>query len=395
MTSALALLAFALFLLVPSAGIIEKYLGLPGVCAYWIIGGLLLWMIMRPGSWAMRLTLRLKPRVALALLMLTFVVLIATFFIIYPIANTGLIGGGSDGDEAVNLGVQALWQGQYPYYATTYLDNPVVTLGGGLLLSTPSVWLGNSAYQSLFWLLLFVLALHLRLRDRRLTLLLFWLMLFLAPLTFYDIITGGDRTANTLAVLVSIQWLLVAARHGQRRAIVAAVLVGLSLAWRFNFLLLLPLIAVAIWRSTTPRYALLLNGIILLVIAATIVPFYVIDPAGFAPLRTGLKLLWPGAAVVITALTGGLAVLLALRQPRQCRVGRLFRNSALVLAVPIWSMVILVTVLYGSGLYFAGYGIFALYFAVASFGVDLLRRANPQSVLAAPAPASPALETPA
>jgi hypothetical protein len=395
MTSALSLPAFALFLLVPSTGIIEKYLGLPGVTAYWILGGLLLWFILRPASWPLRLLLRLKPRTALLLLILTFVVLIAAFFIIYPIANTGLIGGGSDGDEAVNLGVQALWQGQYPYHATTYLDNPVVTLGGGLLLSTPSVWLGNSAYQSLFWLLLFVLALQLRLRDLRLTVLLFWIMLFLAPLTVYEILTGGDRISNTLAVLVSLQWLIVATRHGQRRAIVAAALVGLSLAWRFNFLLLLPLIVVAIWRNTTPRYALLLNGIILLVIAALIVPFYVTDPAGFAPLRTGLKLLWPSMAVIITALTGGLAVVLAWWQPRPSSVGRLFRNSALVLAVPIWLMVILATVLYGGGLYFAGYGIFALYFAVASYGVDLLRRANPQSVPAALGSTSPAIETPA
>jgi hypothetical protein len=395
MMSALSVIALALFLLVPSAGIIEKYLGQGGVWLYWLIGGLLLWLIMRPGSWLIRWALRLKPRVALVLLALTFGVLVAAFIVIYPIANTGLVGGGSDGDEAVNLGVKALWQRQYPYYATTYLDNPVVTLGGGLVLSTPAVFLGNSAYQSLFWLLVFVLALHLRLRDLRLTLLLVWVTLLFAPLVCYEILTGGDRTSNTLAVLVSLQWLMSAIRFGQRRALIAAILVGLSLAWRLNFLLLLPLIVLAVWRTTTPRQALLINSVILIVIAAAIVPFYLYDPAGFAPLRTGLKLLLPSAAVVITALTGGLAMLLAFTQPRLCSLWRLFRSSAVVLAVPIWLVMILVALLYGRGWsYFAGYGIFALYFAVASLGVELLRRASSQSVPAARAPTSPALETP-
>ncbi len=373
----LLLASLALFLLVPSAGIVEKYLGPRGVWIYWIVSGALLLAIMRPRSLPIRLTMRISPRLAWVLMALTLAALIAAFVVIYPIANSGIIGGGSDGDEAVNLGVRELWQGRYPYYAKTYLDNPVVTLMGGLLLSTPATLLGNSVYQNFVWLALFFVTLKLRLCDIRLALLLSWLVLLLAPIVFYELMTGSDRSANALAVLVSTQWLMTTLRSRQRRVIAAAILLGLSLAWRMNFLLLLPPIALAVWHNADHRTALVILAVIAVVLLIAIVPFYLVDPAGFTPLQTGLKLILPTASVVIPLLTGVMAMVLAFRQPRPCSINRLFRSCALVLALPIWCVIVLATLLSGHVTFsFAGYGVFALYFGVATYGVDLLQRVS-------------------
>jgi energy-coupling factor transporter transmembrane protein EcfT len=58
--------------------------------------------------------------------LLVFALIVLIFFVVYPIANSGAYGGiGSDRDDAINIGVSRLINGKYPYYATTYLGNPL------------------------------------------------------------------------------------------------------------------------------------------------------------------------------------------------------------------------------------------------------------------------------
>jgi hypothetical protein len=394
MKRASSLVFLALLLLIPSAGLVEKYLGRFGVWAYWICGGLAFFVVMRPASLPIRLALRLKPRTTWLLVILTFVVLTAAVVVIYPIANSGIVGGGSDVDDGLNLGVRELWAGRYPYTARSYLGGPVAVMGGALLLSTPSVFLlGSSAYQNLFWLTLFFLVLKARLGDVRLALLILWLMFALAPVTVYGLLTGDDHIANTLVVVVALHWLLTTAPERRRSALLAAVLVGLGLAWRPNFLPLIPVIVMALWRSTTRREAVLYSGIMFAVLACISLPFYLSNPAGYAPLHANFNIVPFGTALAVA--TGLLAVGLAIWQPRPCSSSVVLRNCAIILIAPMWTLLIWQSLVYDQlVLYFDKYGLFALYFGVASLGVELLRRFSSQSSPAPPSPASPVIETP-
>jgi hypothetical protein len=67
-------------------------------------------------------------------------------------------------------------------------------LPGALLLAVPFVLLGNSAHQNLFWLFAFLFSLNSYLKDRRLALLLLWVILALAPVVLT--VLQSIQTAN-------------------------------------------------------------------------------------------------------------------------------------------------------------------------------------------------------
>jgi len=95
-----------------------------------------------------------EPTSARLVLLMT-LLLIAAFIVLYPVARSGLFGPGSDRDDALNVALQALLSGHYPYYAQTYLGNPPTPMPGALLLALPFFALGTSAWQNLFWLPVF------------------------------------------------------------------------------------------------------------------------------------------------------------------------------------------------------------------------------------------------
>ena len=145
-----SLIAFALCLLIPSTDTIQKYFGSKAVAAYIFIGFCLLQLghkLILP-----RFICFVTERRALFLALLTFLGVVLVFSILYPIAQAGLVGGGSDQDDALNIAATELIHGRYPYYPKTYLDNPIAPLPGAVFLAVPFVLLGNSAYQNIFWL---------------------------------------------------------------------------------------------------------------------------------------------------------------------------------------------------------------------------------------------------
>src|SRR2546426_7380654 len=62
---------------------------------------------------------------------------LALFIVLYPMADSGLLGPGSDRDDALNVALQTLLVGHYPYGATTYLGNPPTPMPGALILALP------------------------------------------------------------------------------------------------------------------------------------------------------------------------------------------------------------------------------------------------------------------
>src|SRR6202140_3451107 len=123
----------ALCLVVPSCGVIQKYLGNIGLLIYLVAAPAILWLVYR---YRLQIFfLRLLERQAQLIAAVTFVALIAVFALVFPRANVHVAGRGSDADDALNLAVGELLHGRYPYYLQTYLQNSIANLPGAILLA--------------------------------------------------------------------------------------------------------------------------------------------------------------------------------------------------------------------------------------------------------------------
>ena len=111
-------IATAFFLwLVPSLNEIWKYTGEAGLLILSILG---LSAILVLGLFASRRGESI-PRIWIAAIC---VVALGLFALLFPIAHSGVLGPGSDRDDALNVALQALLAGHYPYDVATYLGNP-------------------------------------------------------------------------------------------------------------------------------------------------------------------------------------------------------------------------------------------------------------------------------
>ena len=143
-------------------------------------------------------------------------VLIVAFAVVYPIVNSGEhFSGGSDRDDDISIATRRLLDLDYPYYARTYLDNPISHLPGSYILAVPFVLLGNGAIQNFFWIAALFVFLGRYLRDWRLALFCLWMVVFLSPGVLRELMTGGDLISNNVYVLLAAMALLLTARAGR------------------------------------------------------------------------------------------------------------------------------------------------------------------------------------
>ena len=372
-----SLLGLTLTLVFPSTAVVQKYLGLAGVIVYLGIVSCLLWFGQKaifpkfigkvPQKWAILLG-------ALSLLVLAAVVLV-----LYPLANSGVLGGGSDGDDALNIAVSALLDGQYPYYVTTYLHNSISPLPGSLFLAIPFVLLGSSAYQNIFWLILFFVSVGVYLNSASKSLLLLWTLLLLCPALLYALVVGSDYVANGLYVLLFSWWLIALAsqpgKYGVAKVLLA-VLLGIGLSSRVNFVLILPLVFSSLNQRIGRRAAATTVAIVVVAFVASILPFLLYDPRGFSPLNTYAELgkfdaLLPWAGLAVPLLT--LIAALALSFQRNAVTHVFFRNCTLVLALPVLCGTILRSIQTGRlDFGFATFGVMFLFFGAVAFWPEVV-----------------------
>lgn len=381
MSAARLTMALALVLLVPGLGHAVKHLGWPGLVTLPVAGILALGLLRRHvGPWFLA---RVDERRARWLGFATLVALGLLFAVVYPRADAG-VAGGSDLDDELNLAVGALLSGRSPYGVRTPLGNPVDLWPGEILLAAPFVVLGNSAYQGLFWIAALGMAARSVLGRGASALLLVWTVVFGCPAALQQLLTGGDRLVNATHVLVAILLLtgaLGSARPLARRA--GAVLLGVGLASRLNFALLLPLVAAAACRRWGTRRGVALLALSLGCLAAVSLPFYLADPGGF-PLTAQARVvgrharLLPHAGLVVP----GVALLAALALAgRAAAAGlpRLLGACAAIQAIPVAGLVLLASLDAGRvDLGSVDYGVFSLPFgALAAWPGFLAPRSNP------------------
>lgn len=368
-----------LSLQLPSLAIPQKYLGLGGVAFYLVVSSLILFLLIR------HILLRGLPSIsetkAIMLLVLTLLAICCGYSVIYPLANSGIFGPGSDCDDALNIAATELTQGHFPYYVKTYFNNPISPMPGAVLLATPFVLLGTSAYQNIFWLIVFLLTIKTYLNSWRSCLFFLWTTLILSPDVLYEVFVGNDHLANSLYILIFSFWMIRAITepgYNESTKLITACLLGIGLSSRANFVLILPLVFAALAQNAGWKSAIKYTGIACTAFILVTAPFYFYDPAGFSPLHTVNKIkrfrsLLPYSDIVIPLVTGLVAAALGYFQSVAKCYTIFFRNCAIVLSIPVLASILLSSLISGKvNFYFAGYGAFFLFFGVLAFWKAIL-----------------------
>ena len=343
-----------LALVVPSLSEVHRYGGWLGVAAYLAWSAALVALVPR-------LPRPRTTRAVRTLALVTLALVVLGFAIVYPRANVHEAGAGSDDDDAHNVAVAALLEGASPYGRATYLGNPLHQLPGAFVMALPFVLAGTSALQNLAALVLFFLILRRETLDEARSLGACWLLLGASPALLHQIATGTGHFANAAFVLAGVWWVTRSAS-----VVVPAVAVGIALASRANFLMLLPLLAAWWYQCRGPRVALRGTLIVGATVLALVLPFYLADPAHFGPLAAADRLTrinrWlPHGGELAGLLTMVTSVALALAPVSR---SKLLARCAIVLALPI----LLVIAVEGAAGYvdfaYWTYGLFALPFVV-------------------------------
>ena len=372
----------AFCLVIPSCGVIQKYFGNIGLLIYLVAATAILWLVFR---YLLELVLsRLSERQAQFLAAVTFVALIAVFALVFPRANVHVAGRGSDADDALNLAVGELLHGRYPYYVQTYLQNSIANFPGAILLAAPFVLLGNSAYQNLFWFGVFFFAVSRLQQSWRGGLILIWIVLLFSPVVMNYVVTGGDDLANSIYVLLfmlTVRWVSSSDVPAWKR-VLAALLVGVGLSSRANFLLVMPQLFAALTIKAGWRAALNYVAGAGAAFAAVTIPFWLYDPADFTPLHAQahkvaeFQTILPFAGLVVPALGGCIAMALAWRSIKLRRETWL-RDCAIVQAFLVVCVATLTIIQTGTlSLTSASYGVFFLFFGVLAFGPKMFETAD-------------------
>lgn len=374
--TALPLTGLSLFVLLPSSQEVEKYTGVTGLVLFLTLGSIVFLLGYRAAVPVFLATI--TERQSLYLAIATLVILVVVFAIVYPIADSGAVGGGSDRDDALNIAARELLSGRYPYDPLTYLGNLITPLPGAVFLATPFVLIGNSAYQNLFWLAVFFVAARMYLKDGRSALILFWITAF-SPVILQQLVTGGDLLSNSLYV-IGFLWLMtysITKRHFPVwKKVLPAILFGIALSSRANYFLILPLVFSMLVQNAGWRSAVFFLGVICFSLAVVTLPFYLYDPDAFSPLHikgfyNQFNTVSPHTNLIFPLTGGVVAALLSLQRMDASQVTFL-RNCAIVQGFPVLLSVVLASIQAdGLNLNFAGYGTSSLFFGAVAFWAAL------------------------
>jgi hypothetical protein len=366
-----ALLGLALSIIPAGIDQVEKYFGRSGAGIY-VAGGiaaLLATRVYLVPLFRNRVTTRAGWVLALA----TLEVLLFLLFLIYPLADSGIIGGGGDSDDALNVGVRALLNLQYPYRSYTPSGAPVTYFPGSLFLATPFVLLGSAAYQNWFWMAVFLVTMAFHLDDVRSAVLLFWITL-LCSRVLQLMLTGGELLASsiymTLFVIFAMRSVLAQRRRWLRW--ITAVLLGIGLSSRANYFLVAPVVFSAMFQAVGWKEAVKYFAVTIASFLAVTLPFALYDPQVFSvtALREQnfaaieLTTLLPGADMALPLLSSTFALVLSLKRMDNWNP-HLLASCALVQAFPVAAIVLLARLdTRPFDISYAGYGVHFLFFGV-------------------------------
>jgi hypothetical protein len=355
-----------------SIAFFQEHTGWAGTIVYLAVIGVLLALLYRFQNPIFRFVeAAYRP-----LLVLMLAALVLVFAVVYPLETSGAFSLGSDRDEMVNLAVRSLAGGGNPYLERTQFGSEISLLPGSFLLGAPFVLLGNSAFQVVFWLIVFLAVSGVYLRSRASALLLTTVLFILSTAVQYEYISGGDLLANS--IFVPVLFLLTVRAFSRPGSpawskVLSAVALGIGLASRANFLLLLPLLFAVSAQRAGGRAAAAGIAVVLTTMGGLVLPFYLANADGFPPFTVANKLAqydvlihsFSSEAVILTAV--GVSLLLAAGLARKPRGDTcVFAAAAVVQFLPVLGAVVLDSLTVGKPDFMIlhdRYGLMFLFFA--------------------------------
>ena len=201
----------------------------------------------------------------------------------------------------MDIALDRLFSGKYPYSQLTYDGGRITPLPGGLLLSVPAFFILTAAHFA-FAYLVPAAALISRKVDLAAAA-VFSLCLLLSPCMWADAGSGGDLVSTAmLAFAVGLATLRAASRGGVSQYW-WPVFLGVVCASRVTTLIVIILVAVLVARVSTWRLAIQQALLAVLVAVALSLPLYLINPDEFSPLHTSKFIEGPLGILLATALT--------------------------------------------------------------------------------------------
>ncbi|HEX6280448.1 MAG TPA: hypothetical protein VFZ49_10610 [Pyrinomonadaceae bacterium] len=361
------------FILIASLDSVFKYTGGSGLAAYAIGGSVLLFVYFRK---AFPVLVERTPLAASALIAgMILVGLIAATFYLYHLANSGLIGPGSDGDDALIIGATELLNGRYPFYPPTYLGNPIAPMPGAILYALPFVALGIYPLQNMFWLVAFFGIVGFWTGSFRGALFLAIPILLVSPTIFQNLAAGSDHITNSVLVLLFTLLIIRAVKKNDAKLwewLIPAILLGIGLSTRTNFAFVMPLLVVWIAKVKGVRRSLTISAVVATAFLIVTLPFYLYDPPGFTPLyvQSGkmqqFNDILPQAGLILGICSLLLSTILAFRASWE-KTGTFFQSLAWVqLFILLFTSTLYILWVAHFNLYFGhiGYGLFVMFFGV-------------------------------
>lgn len=213
-------------------------------------------------------------------------VMTAGLVILYPVAQSGVLGRGSDRDEALALGIQAILDGRYPYYERTQFGGRPTPMPGAFLLGAPFHLAGSVVTQNLIYGAACVF-LAVRALRGLLTRVLLAGLLTLGNVAFMqDYVTGGDYVLNAMYVAVAVFTCAgVLERPGSSKTALAlaAIFLGVAICSRPVYLVAAVAVAAYAVRRRGLRGGIGFAAVVAVTAAAVAGPFALYDFGAFVP----------------------------------------------------------------------------------------------------------------
>ena len=217
---------------------------------------------------------RRRLQIGLGWFILVYLVFVAAFAVLYPLSLKRTLNQRSDREDALRIELVAIRHHKYPYDARTFLGNPPTPLPGALLLATPFFLVKHIAWQNFLWIAAFFYFAIRFFRFRSTALFFVLIFLLLSPSSLSDLTSGGDYLTNFFYISIAAGFLVHSLDKSLHQAVSAASFVGLTLSSRSLYLvILIPLFALLLGRTTRTRVVLLF-GVILATATALTLPVF-------------------------------------------------------------------------------------------------------------------------
>lgn len=202
---------------------------------------------------------------------LLFLVLGATFVVLYPISLKHTLNVGSDREDALRIELSAIRNHQYPYGARTFLGNPPTPLPGAMLLAAAFFTLGHIAWQNFLWLALFFFFTILFFRYRATAFFFLAVFLLFALGNLSDFTSGSDYLTNFFYLAIAIAVFIRSLARSFCASIPAALFLGVTLSSRTIYaVVLISLLALTLQRTSRLRTAVLFVTVLIAAAAVTL-----------------------------------------------------------------------------------------------------------------------------